>query len=224
MSDDKLAALAKAFDAKDIDQLPKILSREDKDKGRCEKGSRYSADGVFCGGWHARANHLDYVGHAALTARLLEVDPMWFWEPLATDEFGLPKFDADGGLWIKLTVAGFTRLGYGSADGKRGGNATKEIIGDALRNAAMRFGAALNLWRKTDTLEAAAQRGMEPQTGKAAVDDVTVAEWVETLSLAASLTKLADLWKEAGQVGATRDPRVTKAKDDRKKVLNKDES
>ena len=33
-------------------------------------------------------------------------------------------------------------------DEKSGGDAMKEIIGDALRNAAMRFGAALDLWHK----------------------------------------------------------------------------
>lgn len=31
-----------------------------------------------------------------------------------------------------------------------GGDAVKEVIGDALRNAAMRFGAALDLWHKGD--------------------------------------------------------------------------
>ena len=51
-------------------------------------------------------------------------------------------------MWIRLTVCGVTRLGYGDAQGKSGGNAMKERIGDALRNAAMRFGAALDLWHK----------------------------------------------------------------------------
>lgn len=91
---------------------------------------------------------LAYVGHAALTDRLLEVDPSWAWEPLAYGPDGLPAIDECGGLWIKLTVCGVTRLGYGDAQGKTGGNAMKERIGDALRNAAMRFGAALDLWHK----------------------------------------------------------------------------
>lgn len=104
-----------------------------------------------CGGpHHKNAVHLDYVGHAALTDRLLDVDPAWSWEPMAVTSEGLPAIDKNGGLWIKLTVAGVTRLGYGSADGKNGGDAIKEIIGDALRNAAMRFGAALDLWHKGD--------------------------------------------------------------------------
>lgn len=91
---------------------------------------------------------LAYVGHAALTDRLLSVDPLWTWEPVAYDPRGLPMIDEHGGLWIKLTVCGVTRLGYGDAGAKKGGDAVKERIGDALRNAAMRFGAALDLWHK----------------------------------------------------------------------------
>jgi hypothetical protein len=93
---------------------------------------------------------LDFVGHGFLTQRLLDVDPLWTWEPLGVDENGLPRFDEFGGLWIKLTVCGVTRLGYGDAGGRKGSNAVKEIIGDALRNAGMRFGMALELWSKGD--------------------------------------------------------------------------
>ena len=49
-------------------------------------------------------------------------------------------------LWIRLTVAGVTRIGYGHAEGKKGPDAVKETIGDSIRNAAMRFGVALDLW------------------------------------------------------------------------------
>jgi hypothetical protein len=93
---------------------------------------------------------LDFVGHGFLTARLLEVDPLWTWEPMALDANGLPLLDENGGLWIKLTVCGVSRLGYGDAGGRKGSNAIKEIIGDALRNAGMRFGMALELWCKGD--------------------------------------------------------------------------
>lgn len=106
---------------------------------------------AVCGGHHHRdAVHLDYVGHAALTDRLLDCDPEWSWEPFALAADGGPLIDRNGGLWIRLTVCGVTRIGYGDADGKSGGNAVKEAIGDALRNAAMRFGAALDLWHKGD--------------------------------------------------------------------------
>lgn len=104
-----------------------------------------------CGGHHHKNSvHLDYVGHAALTDRLLDADIAWSWEPLAFAPDGLPAVDRNGGLWIKLTVDGVTRLGYGHAGDKSGGDAVKETIGDALRNAAMRFGAALDLWHKGD--------------------------------------------------------------------------
>ncbi len=105
----------------------------------------------ICGGWHHKdVVHLDYVGHAALTDRLLDCDPAWNWEPVTFDQAGQPLIDGNGGMWIKLTVCGVTRLGYGHSDGKKGGDAIKEVIGDALRNAAMRFGAALDLWHKGD--------------------------------------------------------------------------
>jgi len=106
-----------------------------------------------------------YVGHAALTDRLLDVDPAWAWEPLALGPNGLPVLDECGGLWIRLTICGVTRLGYGDAGTKKGGDAMKERIGDALRNAAMRFGAALDLWHKGDL------HGDEDQPEKPAVRD-----------------------------------------------------
>src|SRR6059058_5236719 len=87
---------------------------------------------------------LDYVGHAAVTDRLLAVDPHWSWEPVAFDENGLPAFDARKNLWIRLTICGVTRYGVGD------GASVKECIGDAIRNAAMRFGVALDLWGKEE--------------------------------------------------------------------------
>ncbi|MEU1372023.1 hypothetical protein ABZ454_38955, partial [Streptomyces sp. NPDC005803] len=105
-----------------------------------------------CGTWITEAHSdLDYVGHAGITDRLLSVDPTWDWEPLSVDANGLPFFDQFGGLWIKLTVCGMTRKGYGDAVGKKASpTAVKEAIGDAIRNAAMRFGMALDLWSKAD--------------------------------------------------------------------------
>ncbi len=150
MSAAGLAKLREPFAPNQIGKLPKQMKKDDQDKGKCEKGSRYSADGHVCGGWHARSIHLDYVGHAALTDRLLDVDPAWTWEPMAVGPDGSPVLDHHGGLWIRLTVLGVTRLGYGDAQGKSGGNSVKEAIGDALRNAGMRFGLALDLWHKGD--------------------------------------------------------------------------
>lgn len=106
---------------------------------------------------------LDYVGHAALTDRLLDADPNWNWEPLALGPDGLPALDANNGLWIRLTVCGLTRLGYGHAGAKKGGDAIKELIGDALRNAAMRFGAALDLWHKGELHKEEDAEDAEPE-------------------------------------------------------------
>lgn len=93
--------------------------------------------------------HLSYVGHAHVTERLLAVDPSWHWEPVSFDADGLPRMDGNGGLWIRLHVADRPpMIGYGDADGKKGGDAVKIAIGDAVRNAAMRLGVALDLWKK----------------------------------------------------------------------------
>lgn len=143
-----LDKLREPFPPNQISKLPKE-SRAQIDERKTNRNSAINC--TVCGGWHHKnAVHLDYVGHAALTDRLLDTDISWSWEPVAFNDKGLPAFDQNGGLWIKLTVQGVTRLGYGSADGKSGGDAVKEIIGDALRNAAMRFGAALDLWHKGD--------------------------------------------------------------------------
>lgn len=94
----------------------------------------------------ANANK-EYLGHAAVTDRLLEVDPEWTWRPLGG---GQPVFDDVGGIWIELRVCGVTRIGYGFPERLKGGNAIKEAIGDAIRNAAMRFGVGLEFWFKGD--------------------------------------------------------------------------
>lgn len=137
MTDEVAAKLRAPFRPEQIGLLPKPTNK-DNAKGNCE----------VCGKYHGLpAVHLDYVGHAACTDRLLQVDPNWTWRPMAVDPNGHPIFDTHGGLWILLTVAGVTRPGYGD---QQGGKGSKEIIGDALRNAAMRFGVALDLWSKED--------------------------------------------------------------------------
>lgn len=95
---------------------------------------------------------LSYMGHAEVTRALLDIDPAWSWEPVALDEMGLPRIITRGSmseLWIRLTVLGVTRLGVGTCESKKA-EQSKELIGDALRNAAMRFGFALALWSKAE--------------------------------------------------------------------------
>ena len=156
-------------------QISKMCRSTNKDnaKGKCPK----------CNGWHGLpAIQLDYVGHAALTDRLLSADPAWQWEPLAVGSDGYPVIDRDGGMWIKLTVCGVTRYGYGDAQGKSGGDAMKERIGDALRNAAMRFGAALDLWHKGDLhIEED-----EPEQKKIGMSESAIADHLAAIESAAS--------------------------------------
>lgn len=197
---ERLKHLRDPFPPNQISQLPKPTKaqteevRKDFTKGiRCD----------ICGAWHhPKVVHLSYVGHAALTDRLLDVDAAWSWEPLALDAHGLPAIDKDGGLWIRLTVAGVTRLGYGDAQGKTGGDAMKERIGDALRNAAMRFGAALDLWHKgilhlDDEPEAPALAKPAKSIADKAVTDVAVLikAMEATKTLQGLQTAFASAWK-----------------------------
>lgn len=147
MTADAFALLRAPFPPECVGYLPRVTCRECRNsRGRsCDRHPRTRCD--TCAAYVSPA-HIDlaYVGHGHVTDRLLSVDPTWTWEPLALDDRGLPAFDSNGGLWIRLTVTGVTRLGYGHADEKTGGDAVKEIIGDALRNAGMRFGVGLDLW------------------------------------------------------------------------------
>ena len=203
MSDiDNLKKLRLPFADNQISKLPKPTKKQnecpDSEKVNCK----------LCGGWHhPRVIHLDYVGHAALTDRLLDVDPLWNWDFVSVDANGLPVIDKDGGMWIRLTVCGVTRYGYGdaqdktggnamkerigAAQGKTGGNAMKERIGDALRNAAMRFGAALDLWHKGDLHV----DEVEPITTKANGTDNAVA------LLEASGQSFCELWDTLDKAG-----------------------
>lgn len=154
MDADTAKKLREPFPAEVIGKLPKPTCKACTDNKRdkhCDRHQRQKCR--VCGNYITTAHvDIDYVGHAAITDRLLSVDPGWSWEPVAFDQAGLPARDGLGGLWIRLTVAGTTRLGYGDAEGKNGPSAVKEAIGDALRNAAMRFGVGLDLWHKDGQL------------------------------------------------------------------------
>ncbi len=175
-----LALLRQPFPPNQISKLPKPKSK-DAPKGHCNE----------CGGWHGLpAVHLDYVGHAALTDRLLDADPAWAWEPLAMTPDGLPVMDPFGGMWIKLTVCGVTRLGYGDAAGKEGTNAIKEVIGDALRNAAMRFGAALDLWHKGDLHARETEDESQEVPAAPPMPPAAIADWISSLDACTTVEEL----------------------------------
>jgi hypothetical protein len=133
---------------------------------------------------------LDYVSHAWVTDRLLQVDPTWNWEPVAFDDDGLPKFDNNGGLWIKLTVCGVTRYGYGEPQGRDKFDAVKGSIGNAIRNSSMRFGIALDLWAK----EAPAENTKATPYAKATKELSTATQkMIERINVAASLVELSEI-------------------------------
>ena len=187
LQDEQIVALKKLrepFPPNQISKLPKpTRAQTDAVKKDFKSGQRCD----LCGAWHhPSVVHLDYVGHAALTDRLLDVDPLWSWEPLAFDESGLPAIDKDGGLWIKLTVCGMTRIGYGDAPNKIDGDAMKERIGDALRNAGIRFGAALDLWHKGDLHEHENGESGEPEAKLTETPGLITQEQVAALRSAIS--------------------------------------
>ncbi len=193
-----LAKLREPFPASAVSKLPK--GKEDKSK---------RASCRTCNGYHDLSMfHLDYVGHAALTHRLLDVDPEWTWEPFAEDERGAPLLERNQqgqpiGLWIRLTACGMTRPGYGSVDpGKP--DAVKELIGDALRNAGMRFGMALELWHKGDLPTAEQDMdGREPDAVPAQTADPYAAKLIkpgDLRDLNAMLDALPDGKQRAAKV------------------------
>jgi hypothetical protein len=120
-------------------------------KGKKDSAAKSSC--AVCGGYHeTNWVHLDYMGHADVTLALLDVDPMWSWEPTALDEVGAPVIIRKGDrlvMWGKLTVLGKSVLAVGTCEASKG-DPEKELIGDLLRNGAMRFGIGTALWSKGD--------------------------------------------------------------------------
>lgn len=161
MTPELAAALRKPFPAAEVGKLPRVTCGDCSDKRKnCTEHRKERCK--TCLAWVSERHiHIDYVGHADVTSRLLGVDPEWNWEPMAQDERGTPVYDLDDqgqpvGMWIRLTVGGVTRLGYGSVPSGQS-DAVKVLIGDALRNAAMRFGVALDLWAKGDRADPSAE-------------------------------------------------------------------
>lgn len=95
--------------------------------------------------------NLAYVSHADITRILIEVDPSWSWQPVEWVN-GRPAIHVENGtatMWGTLTLLGKSMLGVGSVRADKQ-DQDKELIGDFLRNAAMRFGIAISLWSKQD--------------------------------------------------------------------------
>jgi hypothetical protein len=171
-------SLTARFQPDEIEKLPKPLQR-DGVKARCQQGTDASADGHHCGGWHSRAVHLDYVGHAGITTRLNEAlgQEGWTFEPYAHDEFGLPLIRG-GQFWGRLTLHrmgmrpadGSPRLDVSKVDVAESFNSTQEAWGDCLRRCAMRFGIGTYLWSKSERAQAAEAPDLGPAAAKAWAD------------------------------------------------------
>jgi hypothetical protein len=140
---------------------------------------------------------LDYVGHAAVTDRLLAVDPLWSWEPYAVNEHGTPQImygDKDAVLWIRLTVCDVTRPGVGIAP-VGAFELEKQLISDALRNAAMRFGVALDLWSKEDLHAAEPEPERMSAEDRAAIN--AALQQIHDIELRArTIAQLKDKWPD----------------------------
>jgi len=137
---------------------------------------------------------LDYVGHAAVTDRLLSVDPDWSWEPMTFTPEGDPRVivaDKECWFWIRLTVCGVTRPAVGTAS-RSAFDLPKQLISDALRNGAMRFGVALDLWAKEDLHEP-----KEQKPAKKAPAKKPLAGWESIEQQAARHKAFSELVKDA---------------------------
>ncbi len=206
MTEKTLADLREPFPPTAVGLLPKPY-RKDSEREHCQ----------LCNSYHGMpAAHIDYVGHAAVTDRLLTVDPGWTWEPVAFGPDGLPAYDTKGGLWTRLTVLGLTRLGYGD------GPDPKQRIGDAIRNAAMRFGVALDLWTKNElessnpngngeSVSATADSAPEPAPDGEPLRSAY--EFLRALSVCTSMAALTGLQRDAGLAGVLPDLVVVQTAD-----------
>jgi len=197
---------------------------------------------------------LRYLSHAWVSRAFGEVDPEWWWEPMGYDEQGQPVIERDSqghpvGLWIWLHLCGTKIPGYGSVEpGKR--EATKELIGDALRNAGLRRGVAGSLWtkekpskkapRKKEPLPVAVERNLEhlrdqvdppePDAGKELYDRLCEEYSKEIVNGALATHKVSTFSELTPAKGAVIEAslkaraRLVKEEEDRAKQLAKEQA
>jgi len=97
---------------------------------------------------------LDFVGHADICRILITIDPLWSWEPIEWDG-GKPAMYIENDMltmWGRLTVLGKSVIGVGTVKASAI-EASKQVVGDYLRNSAMRLGISLSLWTKSEWSE-----------------------------------------------------------------------
>lgn len=163
---DALASIPGRFaqpDPTTLATLPKPY-KADSPKGKCAE----------CGGYHGLpAVHLSYMGHAEVTLALIEADPCWNWRPMALDvDTGTPVIGVAQRrltMWGYLTVQGVERLCVGTCEPGKG-DPEKELIGDLLRNGAMRFGIGTKLWSKAVAADPAGRSDEQTYEPPAPID------------------------------------------------------
>ena len=125
---------------------------EDKKKLLADVLIKYAVpDPKIVGKLPKGGTQLDFVGHADITRILIEIDPLWWWEPCGWVN-GRPAIHVENGMatmWGFLYVHDKPLLGVGSVRADKQ-ELDKELVGDFLRNAAMRFGISLALWTKNE--------------------------------------------------------------------------
>ena len=124
---------------------------------------------------------LEYLGHAAVTLVLLSIDPHYRldWYRLEDGSAAISKQGDRLVVWGSLEVLGHTHSGVGTC---RAGapEPEKELLGDLLRNCAMRFGVGTGLWVKGDVPSAEPSRPV--QQGERVEQAVQMARAVEASS------------------------------------------
>lgn len=225
--DDVWKRLTARFEADEIEKRPQVncwkcTANKKQPNGRelCDEHPRKVRCDVCAQFMTAGHVHLDYVGHAGITMRLNEVltPAGWNWRPMAYTLAGTPLL-SDGGMWILLTIGSVTRIGFGDASGKpMTPSAIKEIIGDGIRNAGMRFGIATYLWSKSNAAEQLKNLPTEPEedyaTSLAAASDM------------GELYQVASRLKHAVEVGAVSEALAAllrQAFSDRRAVLDSEQ-
>ena len=144
---------------------------------------------------------LDFVGHAEITRILIEIDPMWNWQPAAWID-GRPAIQETNGvatMWGNLTLLGKTVIGVGTANTvmtTRAGEKfakpdySKELIGDFLRNAAMRFGICLNLWSRQDREQASVSAPVRQAVATHPSNPMTIEQIEQVFTKPATVTSI----------------------------------
>lgn len=173
LTKDQTAALRARFKTGETALRPVITCPACTNGGRCNAHKWEPCSG--CGATTSTAHdHHRYIEQAQVRARLDDVDPGWSWEPMALTEQGLPAVDQHGGLWIRLTVCGVTRIGYGAPDAGRT-HQLNESISRAIRLTARNefgVGAYLDGERQKNRAKSTKTNPAKPATPAPAVVDV----------------------------------------------------